>query len=293
MHDHDHDLIMALAEGTLASHEAAAAEAALTGCAECVADLDLQRRAVAALREAGPAHLNEFESARIRRNLRRELGIEAAAAPRRRRRFAPAVVLGSAAAVLLAVVLVGPALQNLSGGEDADTVEFAAPATTTTAAPDTARSEAPLAPAADDGAGIAEEFAGRVEADGPAEAPTTTAAAATEAPAEDFTAVAVIPGADDLADVLEAFIAARGDEESSLQSLALSYASQTLDRDAFAACGELSIDAVEGAYALVGLGIADIGEVQAIVVGYVVEPIEDSVVIAHHPDTCEILTSVP
>ena len=49
MHEHDIDLIMALAEGTLDAQQAAAAEAALAACTQCTTDLAAQRLALDAL----------------------------------------------------------------------------------------------------------------------------------------------------------------------------------------------------------------------------------------------------
>jgi hypothetical protein len=122
MHDHDPDLIMALAAGT-SDRPTADEVAALEACDRCSADLAAQRATLAFLADAPPVHMTELEAARFRRDLDTALGHERAvapAAPRRRRiNWAPAF---SIAAILLALVLVAPALQLLgSGGDDAGT----------------------------------------------------------------------------------------------------------------------------------------------------------------------------
>ena len=138
MHQHDQDLIMALAEGILDEGAAASARAEIMSCPECAADLELQDFALAALNDMPDAALTEFESARLRRDLRNELGVfkeEVRFEPTKQRRRFPFAALGTAAAVLIAVVAVAPRLNLVTGG-DADTVALettAAPATTAAA----------------------------------------------------------------------------------------------------------------------------------------------------------------
>jgi hypothetical protein len=141
MHKHDIDLIMSLADGTLDAAEIPAAEASIAACEACSLDLALQRLSMDALTAAPSVTLTEMESARMRRTLRADLGLAAAAeaaavATVRERRFSWTGAL-SAAAVLLIVVLAAPTLNLLGGSDDdASTAQdfFAASDTTTTVA---------------------------------------------------------------------------------------------------------------------------------------------------------------
>ncbi len=119
-HDHDRDLIMALAEGTLDAPAAARARRSIESCAECAEDLALQESALALFAAAPPVTLTELEAARLGRDLDTALGHDrtaVAAADTSPRRFNWAPVF-SIAAVLLALVLVAPQLELLGGGQD-------------------------------------------------------------------------------------------------------------------------------------------------------------------------------
>jgi hypothetical protein len=119
MHEHDTDLIMALAEGSLSGADATRAEATIAACSVCTADLSMQRTALSALAEAPRVYLSAAESHRMRQAVKKELRIidpEAAPAPKRRR-FSLGALAG-AAAVLLAVVVAAPTLNLLGGGSD-------------------------------------------------------------------------------------------------------------------------------------------------------------------------------
>ncbi|NND03450.1 MAG: hypothetical protein HKN91_11745 [Acidimicrobiia bacterium] len=137
MHQHDQDLIMALAEGSLDEEAATAARAEVEACRECARDLELQTFAFEALHSMPDAHLTEFESAGLRRNLRNELGVfkeEIQFEPSKKRRRFPIAAFGTAAAVLIAVVAIAPRLSLVGGGDSADTVALeSAPATTAAA----------------------------------------------------------------------------------------------------------------------------------------------------------------
>ena len=127
MHEHDQEIVMALAEGSLDPEAAARAGAQIGTCAECSRDLEMQRIALDALEEAPAVYLTATESARLHDRLHRELGVAAARPASTRASFAWARWTGlafGAAAVLLAIFVVGPAM--LGGGSDdsADTIAF-------------------------------------------------------------------------------------------------------------------------------------------------------------------------
>ena len=120
MHEHDNDLIMALAEGTLGKAAAAKAESEISGCERCTANLELQRSALATLTSIPRVYLSAAESLKMRAGVRKELRLASPeGAPRRRTRRFPLGALTGAAAVLLAVVIAGPAF-NLLGAGDGD-----------------------------------------------------------------------------------------------------------------------------------------------------------------------------
>ncbi len=118
-HEHNRDLIMALAAGGLDAAAARDAEAVIATCTNCRHELDLQRTALAAVAAVPPAAMTELEAARFRRDLDTALGHErtviATPAPARRFNWAPVF---SVAAILLALVLIAPALQLVGGGGD-------------------------------------------------------------------------------------------------------------------------------------------------------------------------------
>lgn len=119
-HDHDRDLIMALAEGALDERTAEAARREIDGCAECIENLALQRAALAVFSAAPSVQLTELEAGRLKRDLDTALGHERtliAPAPQRRKSFNWVPVF-SVAAVLIALVLVAPTLDLLGGGAD-------------------------------------------------------------------------------------------------------------------------------------------------------------------------------
>lgn len=183
-HDHDPDLIMAIAAGAQVSD---ADRAAIGACTDCATDLAAQQVALGALRAAPPAAVTELESARLLRRLDAELGHKRTpaavrSAPTRRRfSWAPAF---SIAAVILALVLIAPAMNLLGGGDDEgteDMLAFSVPTTTVVglgaaesaapeaqrqaAAPETATADATvspttLAPAAEDETATAADAAG-------------------------------------------------------------------------------------------------------------------------------------
>ena len=126
MHEHDQEIIMALAEGSLDPEAAQSAGARIAECAECGRDLELQRIALDALGQAPRAYLTATESAHLHDRLHRELGVATPREAAPRASFAWARWTGfafGAAAVFLAVFLVIPAI--LGGGSD-DSADTAA-----------------------------------------------------------------------------------------------------------------------------------------------------------------------
>ncbi len=286
MHEHDQDLIMALAEGTLGPESAAAAEAEFGACETCREELSLQRLAMEALGAAPRASLNEFESHRIRRNLMRELGISAepAAAPAPRRRWMPVAVLGGAAAVLLAVVLGGGALQSLRGDDPGD-VAFA-PITegSDTASEDTSAPTLESTPAADTAQAV--ESGDAADENFGIEVPAVTPSDGAAPP------VSLVSGVDDLAVLRELVVTGSGDPEETAER-----ATALLPRFAAvpdtAGCGEATVGTVEGAVGHFVVGAGSIDGDEVVVIAYVTDPIDDSVVIAHDVVTCETVATAP
>ncbi len=133
MHQHDQEMITALAEGTLAGEAAAAARAEIEACPACASDLELQTFALTALDSVPQAHLTELESARLRRDVRNGLGVfkeEVRFEPSRKQRRFPIAAFGTAAAVLIAVVAIAPRLSLVGGADSADTVALESAETT-------------------------------------------------------------------------------------------------------------------------------------------------------------------
>lgn len=144
---------MALAEGSLDESAVASARAEIEACLDCARDLELQVLAMSALRSMPHTELTEFESAKLRRDIRSELGVfqeEVKFEPTKRRRRFPIAAFATAAAVLVAVVAVAPRLSLVGGADSADTVALEAAestASSTTAAFD--QGAAGLQPAAE------------------------------------------------------------------------------------------------------------------------------------------------
>lgn len=176
MHDHELDLIMALASGSLSGAELEAAEATIAACEGCATELAAQRLALQALHDAPAPALTELEAARMRRALRDELGLVTPAPVTRETRPARfswqrVSVALSAAAVLVLFIAIVPALDLFGGGaDDAATVAFA----TTSAATEELRNQGELSSPDEAGDMTAAESAGGEE-------PTTTIAAPAEA----------------------------------------------------------------------------------------------------------------
>jgi hypothetical protein len=130
----DPETIAALAEGRLSPDEAARVEAAIANDPAALADLEMQRSAIAALSSAPEIQLTELERSGMRASVADALGLVPLAtpiatdAPRR----VPWGSLGIAAAALLGLIAVVPVvgLLNTAGGDSAETA--LAPAATNT-----------------------------------------------------------------------------------------------------------------------------------------------------------------
>ncbi|MGA9597475.1 MAG: hypothetical protein WBV06_15045 [Acidimicrobiia bacterium] len=133
MHEHDQELIMALAEGTLDEAAAAAARTEISACAGCSRDLELQRIAITALEDLPAVYLSAAESSRLHDALKRDLDMATPQTAGRRRRIAWGrwIPVAGVVAVLLVAVLTLP---NMTGGDNstADMTMAAAETTTTT-----------------------------------------------------------------------------------------------------------------------------------------------------------------
>jgi|GEM_PF-6725519 len=131
VHDHDLDLIMAIALGGLRGEESSGAAAEIAGCERCTADLAAQRTALgalAALIDDPGARLTELEARRLHQVLNDRLGHTVTAAPPPVKRAAAAAAgrgrrfnwapLATVAAIFLAVVVGGNAIRSLTAGSD-------------------------------------------------------------------------------------------------------------------------------------------------------------------------------
>lgn len=122
MHKHDLDLIAEYAAGTLGDESEA--RALVESCQTCAGEYRAQSSALAALTGIGPAHMTEHERARLHRDLWTELRSPVAVA-------APASswwrswAFGAAAFIVVAIALLG-VMENLGGGDSAETVSGAA-----------------------------------------------------------------------------------------------------------------------------------------------------------------------
>jgi anti-sigma factor RsiW len=298
MHEHDTDLIMALAEGTLDPDRAAAAEADLASCPTCTEDLSLQRAALALLSAAPPATMNDIERARIRRTVRSELGIApvAAAAPpaRRYRLFA---ALAGVAAVLLAFVVVAPGLDLLGGDDDgAADVTFALATETTSAgdvaaAPESQANDLRAMEDAGDGA-----MAGGADAATTTAPMTPTAAPVTTRPPADAGLGYTLWSAEELEELPD--LTALADELTAAGSIEAVVGPRELATDdriiaaasdprCIAAGGGIAPDAEIGYV----IGVAGINDVEVFIVAYVEGDFEAVTVVAQDIETCKVLAT--
>jgi hypothetical protein len=128
MHDHDADLVAALAEGSLAAEAARSAASEIDACRECSTDLSAQRTALDAVAAAPIPALSTLEAAQLRSAVASELSIPVVPAVSGRRRRTPWGAIAVAAASLAGIVAIVPVLGLLSttdGGDAADTIPVA------------------------------------------------------------------------------------------------------------------------------------------------------------------------
>ena len=304
MHEHDLDLIMALAEGKLDASDVPSAEAQIAACAECSEDLELQRLAIGALEAAPPVAMTEMESFRMRDTLRRELGLVPAAEPAKpQRRWFPIAALASAAALLLALVVIGPGLDLLGpGSDDAESADVAALAETTTTAA-AAEGDTPERL-------LTSEAAGDRSANGGEEAPaattTTRGATTTTSAASETTttaqppapATAMLFSAEPNLETLEAAVVRLGitadtdltQFEEQLRALGLAFELTTNGPAAYTQeCLAAGVDSISGATSGYPLGEAPYGIDDVMVAVYETGTPGDIVVAVQDTTTCEVL----
>ena len=307
MHEHDQEIIMALAEGTLDDAATAAAESAISACPECTADLDLQRFALAALDEVPAAYLTATESARLHKALKTEL-VGATTPPVRAKtsfawgRWLP--VAGVAAVFLAAIV----SLPSLFGGssDDADST-VAAPALESA---ETRAATETTAAAAQDMSDGAEMMAGDADDAMALEAPTAT----TESMAEATTTTAAMSDTTTSADrhysedleflgnvedlerdaLLEIVISERDalDEESrAAKDLDAVFAACVLTNTSPDFAPALGIP-IDSEALLLGLVATSIDE-ELVLVAYVPEDVDETVFVLQQAYFCEVVEVLP
>jgi hypothetical protein len=200
----DPETIAALAEGRLSPDEAARVEAAIAQDPAALAELEMQRAAIAALATAPELHLTELERSGIRSSIADALGlVDTSTAAAEESRRVPWGALGVAAAALAGLVAVVPVvgLLNTSGSDGADT-DIGAVATTSLDLADRSQDDAAApvtdevaaAPTGDGGFDASEEAPGEgIQGFGSSTTiatPTTTAEATSDS-VEDTTSTTV------------------------------------------------------------------------------------------------------
>lgn len=213
----DPETIAALAEGRLSPDEAARLEAAIAQDPAALAELEMQRAAIAALAAAPEFHLTELERSGMRTSIADALGlVDPSTATVQEPRRVPWGALGIAAAALAGLVAVVPVVGLLNtGGSDTANTDIGAVATTEqdlagrsqSGEGDAATEEAAAAPV-DDGAFDASEEApgdsvlGFASSTTLAAATTTDATATTESVDESTTTVTIDPESPPIAQLL-------------------------------------------------------------------------------------------
>jgi hypothetical protein len=241
MHEHDFELIAAIAEGGMRPDEQAVAEASLASCEACSTDLQLQREGLAALGAAPPVMMTDLERTALHRKVAAGLTpVSTRSASRSTvpwfQRLMPAM---AAAAALLVVVGVGSVL--VTGDNNADSA-----AETTTVAGD------PLRTTADEELA---EATGGAEFDDGAALPTTSMAstAPTVSSIEEYGSIS----GPDLADIAKQLGSV---EEDAVVNDYSSRALQSLTLDPALVCAEIALK--EGMITAIGRAIVDGDDVE-------------------------------
>jgi hypothetical protein len=301
MHEHDQEMIMALAEGALTPPDAAAATAEIEACAECNRDLELQRVALAALGDAPAVYMSATESARLHEALHRELKIAAPVPIRPQPRVAWGRVAGwafGAAAVFLGAVLLLPALGGGSNDDASSEINAGAELAEDRVATTVAAFQ--LMPAAPEAAADAPD-----DAMVAGEATAESGAATTAAPSMDTLATAADSNYGlqvftvDLTEELRAGIVdvLRLD----VAAYRISDATAKTENPRFATCLEQTMapgystvffPPVGSEPQLVGLLVSDSND-DSLLVAYVPTDVEDTALAAVTTDTCEVFQTVP
>ena len=307
MHEHDLDLIMALAEGTLDASDVPSAEAEIAACAECSEDLELQRLALGALEAAPPVAMTEMESSRMRRTLRHELGL------------VPAAKAGQAPAPLVPIGALGIRRRTTAGAgrrrsrprpprprrrRRVSEVAAFSQTTTTSAAAEAddgaalSGSEAPSAAANES----LEEAAADLTTTTQSATTTTSAAAETTTMAPPAAATAMQFSTEPNLATLEDAIIRLGitadtdlaQFEEQLRALGLAFELTTTGRAAYTQeCLAAGVDSIAGATSGYPLGEAPYGGGDAMVAVYETETPGDVVVAVQDTTTCEVLDASP
>ncbi|MCP3977454.1 MAG: hypothetical protein GY720_23435 [bacterium] len=295
MHHHDIEIIMALAEGSLDPEAAATARAEIAACPECSLDLEMQESVLAALHELPDATLTEMESARLRRNVREELGIAettAVTSPQQKRRRMPLAALGTAAAVLVAVVVAGPALDLIGGDDDsADATVVADGGFATTSAPTAALEAAPNANdlQGSNGSEAAPETTFAAATTTTVAPPATTAAPTTRV--QDPTLYAYFAQEPDLSALLST-VAGTGFDEQASRSGVLKASGDSVQEEQLEdsqTCASITISSEDNFIEAFQIARGQIDGREVLYIIYLAEDLEESELIAHAADNCEQL----
>lgn len=299
MHRHDQDIIMALADGSLAGAAGDEARSEIEACDDCRSELISQQAALDWLATAEPIEMSELETSRLRRNLDTELGHDragaaaaVAAAEQRSGRWSYAQwgALASVAAVLLAVVLVAPSLTLLGAGSDDETVALNTTAVEQESAdaqatPETESRSSGAAERDDTALTEAAEEAEMADEPAMATAPTTAAPAAGDA-AESF-------GGGQLEDILAEFQNAEGDSNLAMDRLATALTMTIITVDPSFNCLADSAAEVEGSLQREVVGIVPLLAGEALVIVHYGGIGDVLAVTGHKPDTCDLLDIAP
>ena len=296
MHQHNPDLIMALAERQLRASDASAAEAEIAACVECSADLEAQRTALAILAETPAARLSATERMSLHETLRRELRltddpVPVTAPPQRRRRWSAAWAFGGATAVLVAVLAVAPTLRLISQYNDDAADVFAAEtseALTTTVAP---------VPGSDD-LRVATDAGGAFDAldVAPESVPSTLAGeTTTAAPSSVQDRVALDTGErprETLTEFFQSYERSAGDPEIAIQLYAKSAGQTTNAPEPTSCVPPPNLGIPDGAMSFT-VAVVLIDRVPVPVVGFAVPGSTDLILVVFDPDTCNVVFSLP